>query len=45
MPGLLKLNDPHHPEAPMQLGYTILYVPDVPATLDRAVAAGATPMV
>lgn len=28
----------------MQLGYTILYVPDVPATLERALAAGAKPM-
>jgi uncharacterized glyoxalase superfamily protein PhnB len=42
----------HSPTRPkkvtaMQLGYTILYVPDVPATLkfyEAAIAAGAQPM-
>ena len=29
---------------PMQLGYTILYVPDVPAALEHAITARATPM-
>jgi hypothetical protein len=28
----------------MQLGYTILHVPDVAVALERAGAAGATPM-
>lgn len=28
----------------MQLGYTILYVPDVPAAQERDVTARATPM-
>lgn len=28
----------------MQLGYTTLYVPDVPATLEHAITAGATPI-
>ena len=28
----------------MQFGYTILYVPDVPLALERAIAAGAKPM-
>ena len=28
----------------MQLSYTILYVPDVPATLEHAITARATPI-